>query len=515
MIESKTKPRTGVISARAGFVGLVLTFLCFLPLIRGAPPSPPSYDYVSLPTGEHQLFLDDFLLGAIYRVERRIQRPTKYAGNPVVSADRPWEISSGPKPNKLIQIRSAPCWDPEEQVWKMWYTSDHMTAFARSRDGIEWEKPELGLREFQGSRENNLLLVKEEPKAYIKHVLRDPDASPDRRYKGLIGSHNRQPAVSKDGYLFTKLNVPPIPSQDESHLNYDETTQRFIATVKHRGPFGRSVFLSLSEDFENWTSPELIFHADAYDQRLGEKRIREHLTDPSLRMMTYNQPEHYNTEIYNMPVFPYEGVYIGLPNFFEASGHSPNRNQEGVNSVKLATSRDLRTWVKVGGRESFIPVSPEGNGAIDTGQVLAASRPMVHGDELWFYYTGINHRFHPEGPYLGGIHLAKLKRDRFVSFGADAKGGFVETRPIRFGGSHLFTNIDASRGELRVEVVDRRGRKVLEGWSQDQSEKIQGDHLRAEIKWQGQADLSSLRDQSIRFRFRLYQARLFSFWIER
>ncbi len=143
--------------------------------------------------------------------------------------------------------------------------------------------------------------------------------------------------------------------------------------------------------------------------------------------MVTAQPAHYNTEIYNMPVFPYEGIYIGLPSFFESSGHSPNRNQEGVNSVKLSTSRDLRNWVKVGDRGSFIPVSEVGGGAIDTGQVLAASRPLVRGDELWFYYTGLNHRFETDDPYRGAIHLAKLKRDRSAYFASDEKGGFVET----------------------------------------------------------------------------------------
>ena len=473
---------------------------------------------IHLPTGQHQLLLDDYLVGSLYRVERRVNRPVKYEGNPVVVPDRPWEQFPGPEWNpgltKGTKIRSAPCWDPQEQVWKMWYYSNHRTAFARSKDGITWEKPSLGKREFEGSKNNNLILVRDDPEAFVQHVLLDPNGSGERRYKGLIGPRDRHPVVSADGYVFTRLEVPVIPSQDESHLVYDEVRKRFIVTVKHRGPFGRSVYLSLSKDFENWTDPELIFHADAYDQLLGEKRVRDHLSNPRLRLMTVNQPAHYNAEIYNMPVFPYEGIYIGLPTFFESSGHSPNRNQEGVNSIKLSTSRDLRNWVKVGDRGSFIPVSEVGGGAIDTGQVLAASRPLVRGDELWFYYTGVNHRFATDDPYRGAIHLAKLKRDRFAYFASDEKGGFVETRALRFDGARLFVNVDSSAGELRVEVVNERGRQILEGWSHDRCRPIQGDHLRAEVKWTGWKDLSSLQGQRLRFRFRLHNARLFSFWIE-
>ncbi len=498
------------------YFGFLLVMSGLIAVLEGAPPP----GRVHLLTGQHQLFLDDYLVGSLYRVERRVNQPVKYEGNPVVQVDRPWEKSPGPKWNpsetQTIQIRSAPCWDPKEQVWKMWYQSSSGTLFARSKDGITWEKPSLGKREFRGSKDNNLVLVQGAPEARVQHALLDPDGTPERRYKGFIGPRDRHPLVSADGYVFTKLDVPLIPSQDESHLNYDEVNKRFIATVKHRGPFGRSVFLSLSKDFEKWTAPELIFHADAYDQLLGERRVQEHLANPRLRLMTVNQPEHYNTEIYNMPVFPYEGIYIGLPNFFESSGHSPNRNQEGVNSVKLSTSRDpsLRRWVKVGDRGSFIPVSPVGDGAIDTGQVLAASRPQVHGDELWFYYTGINHRFQTDDPYRGAIHLAKLKRDRFAYFSADEKGGFVETRAVSFDGSRLFVNVDANDGELRVEVVNERGRAVLEGWTRDACRSIRGDHLSAEIKWTGQQDLSSFRGKRVRFRFRLHNARLFSFWIQ-
>ncbi len=439
------------------FPGLVLLGFWFtLPCSGTKPPL-----YVQLTTGQHQLFLDDYLIGALYRVERRINQPVKYEGNPLISADKPWEQGPGPYWNpstqKVLQIRSAPCWDSEEQVWKLWYFTAHKTAYAFSRDGLGWRKPILGKREYEGSKENNLVLVRGDPEAFIQHVLLDPDSGPERRYKGLIGASGRKPVISADGYVFTKLDVPPIPSQDESHLTYDEVRKQFIATVKHRGPFGRSVYLSLSTDFERWTDPELIFHADAYDQLLGEERVREHLANPRLRTMTINQPEHYNTEIYNMPVFPYEGIYIGLPNHFESSGHGPNRNQEGVNSVRLATSRDLKRWIKVGNRESFLPVSEIGGTAIDTGQVWAGSRPQIHGDELWFYYTGANHRFETKDPYRSGVHLAKLRRDRFASFGSDEKGGFVETRAIRFDGSQLFLNVDASDGEVMVELVDQRG----------------------------------------------------------
>ena len=136
------------------------------------------------------------------------------------------------------------------------------------------------------------------------------------------------------------------------------------------------------------------------------------------------------------------------------------------------------------------------------------------GDELWFYYSGINHRFTQKEAYRGGIHLARLRQDGFASFWSDDRGGFVETREVRFKGKHLFLNANAAQGEIRVEILNRRGRAVLEGWSRELSRPLTGNHPQAEVVWRGKQDLESLQGQTLRFRFHLKNAHLYSFWIE-
>ena len=101
-----------------------------------------------------------------------------------------------------------------------------------------------------------------------------------------------------------------IPSQDEFNFSLDQQERLYIATVKHGGPYGRSVHLSTSRDFEHWTAPELIFHADAKDQEIGIKRIKERLADPTLKQTEYNVPSTYSIDVYNMGVFRYESLYI-------------------------------------------------------------------------------------------------------------------------------------------------------------------------------------------------------------
>lgn len=474
---------------------------------------------IVLRPGERQLFLDDFLLADVSGLQRVTHSPVKYAGNPVVRPDVPTD-------GVAIQTRDAPVWDEQEKVWKLWYirfgddgNGAESSGYARSTDGIRWEKPNLGLVEVRGNRANNLIKVEGAPEAFVQHVVLDPEAPADRRYKGMIGPDGRQPIVSADGFTFRRLPVPPIPSQDESHLNWDPATRQWILTVKHPGPFGRSVYLSLSSDFERWSAPVLIYHADWRDQELGAQYLQRIAADPSYWRPTVNVPSEYNVEIYNMAVFRYEGVYIGLPNYFESSGRIPlpRGNQDGINSPKLAVSRDLRSWVRVGDREHFIPISPMGQEVLDTGQIMASSHPVRRGEELWFYYSGIDVRYRPNqrrvvDEYHGAIHLAKLRIDGFVSLRGGEKEGFLDTRPLVLEGKRLWVNA-AVKGTLAVEITEADGRKVLPGWDRSSLEPVAGDHTRAEIRWRGR-DLSELAGKRVRVRFHLRDADLYSLWLE-
>ena len=77
----------------------------------------------------------------------------------------------------------------------MWYRAtperaeDSWTGYAESRDGVQWEKPSLGLTEYQGSTDNNLVWRdRTRPGAEIMCVFKDPnpDVPEDERYKSII-----------------------------------------------------------------------------------------------------------------------------------------------------------------------------------------------------------------------------------------------------------------------------------------------------------------------------------------
>ena len=89
---------------------------------------------------------------------------------------------------------------------------------------------------------------------------------------------------------------------------------------------GRAVHgLSTSKDFETWTNHGLIFHADDEDQQLGRKAIEARLADPDFQP-PYHKPDPsiFNVDVYNMGIFRYEGLYIGMPAMYHATGSIPN-----------------------------------------------------------------------------------------------------------------------------------------------------------------------------------------------
>jgi hypothetical protein len=141
-------------------------------------------------------------------------------------------------------------------------------------------------------------------------------------------------------------------------------------------------------------------------------------------------------------------------------------------------------------------------------QILPPSAPIMRGEEMWFYYTGIKYRSLPKerDPAWGAVCLAILRRDGFVSLDAGNTPGVLTSKPFRVEGGRLHVNVEARAGTLAVEVLDEEGTPVAE------SEPIVGDHPRKTVEWK-RGGLEHLNGQTIRFRFTLRNASLYSYWL--
>ena len=63
-----------------------------------------------------QLLVDNHVIEYVNFVTRVMHQPTKYADNPIVKADKPWEITNYFRTNTW-NIH----WDEREEIYKLWY----------------------------------------------------------------------------------------------------------------------------------------------------------------------------------------------------------------------------------------------------------------------------------------------------------------------------------------------------------------------------------------------------------
>ena len=146
---------------------------------------------------DKQLFADNYLIESLKDARQVMNPAQKLESNPVLWPEKPWE-------GDYLGVSNV-WFDHADQIFKMWYRpathrayldadgklaadapadDDPITAcLALSEDGIHWERPELGLVEYQGSKKNNLL----PDDAFMPYFFQDlHEEDPSKRYKGLI-----------------------------------------------------------------------------------------------------------------------------------------------------------------------------------------------------------------------------------------------------------------------------------------------------------------------------------------
>jgi hypothetical protein len=468
---------------------LLLAVGSFLVWPTGAHAGEPQFE---VSAGRRQLFLDDVGIARIENLTRTMHQPAKRGA-----------VIRSPQPTKTIQTRAAPVWDKEAELYKTWVITVDDNLW-QSKDGLHWTPgPETNMR---------IMLAAYDPL--------DPD--PARRFKAPL--LNRGFAVSPDGVTWKQLELPKIQSSDEGNFSFDADHGLFIHTVKRGGKYGRAVALATSKDFETWDDFGLVFEADDRDQELGKRHIERRTADATLQQNFHDDPQVHNVDVYNMGVFRYESLYLGMPAMYHAVGSIPNYpNTDGFHLIQLVCSRDLRHWQRVGDRQTFLGPSRLDSGAYDLTQILPPSSAVVRDDELWFYYTGLKWRntFKYAGSFPNGVHqpipgrdrdggavcLAVLRRDGFVSLDAGEHEGTVLTEPFKLPGGRLLVNVDARHGGLCVEMFSEDGDVVA------RSEPLTGNLLREPVKW-AEGEIGDWKGRTVSLRFTLQNGQFYSYWLE-
>ena len=466
------------------------------PLTRDPMPvpyldAPP--DVIPIDVGR-QLFVDDFLIDKT-DLKRTYHAAQYYPDNPVLRPDKPWETKSpsGSAPAPTAMVFSDGVWyDPQDGLFKMWYMAGYCdaTCYATSKDGIHWEKPLLDV-----VPDTNIVQDLRRDSNAIWLDLAETD--PQRRYKLFVylrDGKGRALSVffSADGIHWNDCVARSGPLGDRSTAFFNPFREVWVYSIRGGGDIGRCRQYREHADVlagAKWQAGEPPFWvgADSLDPP------REDLRTPC--------------QLYNLDAVAYESLMIGLFSIWRGQP----KDRAKPNEICVGFSRDGFHWH----RPSHVPLVPvsENYGDWNWGNVQSAGGCcLIVGDQLYFYVSG---RKGVKGSPASGVcstGLATLRRDGFASMDADASGGTLATRPVRFNGKFLFVNVDNTDGELRVEVLDSDG-KAIPPFTRDACLPVSTDSTRQQVRWEGGDDLSALAGKPVRFRFHLRNGRLYAFWV--
>ena len=413
--------------------------------------------------------------------------------------------------------------DEQDGLYKLWYqiwsqakSPVGTIGYATSKDGLVWEKPIVD----RETGTNVIAIEPKEPWMGGAGVIVDPvESDPQRRFKMMYlaqptlksASLSSCIAYSADGIHWTSdPNNPVVPYSDTQIAPYwDAQLRRYVAYLRFGPPNVRNISRIESEDFVHWSPKVTVIKKNSLDRPFA-------------------------TELYTMSAIPYGGVYVGLLNTYHGETIKPippdrrwmdrvdvqlvfSRNgvtwqrvlQDGA--ITAEDLRDERDWKQAAEQATFIPYGEEPKDW-DWGQIYPYHAPLVVGDEIRFYYSGISARhwdsYHNETPEFG-VGLATLRLDGFVSVETEGEGTLT-TRPLVFLGDTLLVNANAERGSIVVEALDLEGQPI-EGFTAADCAPIMTDGVRHVVTWKGNPDCHLLQARPIKLRFHLNAARLYAF----
>ncbi|MCX6619521.1 MAG: hypothetical protein NTY38_00270 [Acidobacteria bacterium] len=400
-------------------------------------------------------------------------------------------------------------------------TGPRCDCYAISNDGIHWQKPDLGLVEFNGSKANNIVRV-----FGFGQVFIDPFDTPERRFKSIQYQAPRPYAgwapgarvkgnalylgYSPDGRRWDLEPEPVLPfySGAPSSTVWDERLQKWVIYVRVNPP-GHST--------DPWKSHLAYGRVEVARDALAQPY--PFTPDPRKKRNQYgsfggptnelpivleaeaSEPDH---QVYTMNAVRYPGTdfYLAFPGFWY-----PNTSDK--DDVQFAFSRDGIHWQRPF-REPVIRRGLPDSGK--QGYVCASEGFIRHGDQIWLYYGGLSERHLSPNVNWESINARAIFRlDGFVSLDAGHHGGQFQTKPFRFQGRFLEFNVDTSAGGvLHAELQDALG-GPLPGFSRNEANPLNGNSVRLRASWGARPDIGHLAGSVVRLAVTLRGARLYAF----
>ena len=354
-----------------------------------------------------ELFVDDYVIESMDGVRLRLQTPQP-AGI-VMNHDKPWEGTTSAF-HTVFQ---------DGDLFRMYYRGsshagytiqslmkpgeqpipehEQVACYAESRDGIHWTRPSLGLIEFEGSKDNNIVWSGKRAGGHNFSPFKDgnPDAPDSQRYKAVgSGYIDGKPVllgfVSPDGIHWSKVRDEPIITDGKfDSLNvvfWDSVRQRYSAIYRIGQDGVRTIKFSHSRNFVDWPPGTYADYGDTPREQLYTNATR--------------------------PYFRAPHIYLAFPKrFVPWRTFHPDVSSSGVSEGVFMSSRDGVHWDRRF-MEAFVRPGRDPKSWVHRTNMIAAGVLSTANDEISIYVA--RHYTSPSA------HLERmvLRTDGFASASA-------------------------------------------------------------------------------------------------
>jgi len=471
-----------------------------------------------VPVGlQKQLLVDDYVIAEKQNVTRELGLVKKVGVVCEPSLDTDfypgWKKPDGSPVALDFGYYTSVVYNDKDDKFQMWYMGHRGTGvgYAESKDGIHWTKPLVG----PGGKNN----IVHRSQGFSCSLDSSLPWGHQEKYKGAGDFQDSGSRVaicySHDGIHWSDYNngepVSHRAADTHNQLQWDPISKcyRLLTRTDLGGTGGTSESRSV----------RIMIHTAGNDLKkhpTAWKTVADNICvdDPRKEQNRWGKPR---LQFNGMTNWIYEGVYFGLmdvytmdkSDFFDGFDYETRHNDDYMDFY-IGTSRDGlnfdKSWIYA--RKPLVPRGPAG--AFDKDGIKPPAQIVTYKDEHWIYYGGMPERHYSRGRDLK-IGLAKLRLDGFICLEAKDTPGTVVTKAFMLEGDELETNVDAKDGWVQIELLDENS-KGIPGFSGKAAKQYTGvDELRLKPQWKSGGDLSQLKGKTLKLRFTLQNARLYSF----
>ena len=408
---------------------------------------------------------------------------------PMIVPDKPWEATRVGCYSTVIKVGDE---------YRMWYDGigpGIKLCYATSKDGLKWEKPSLGIVEFEGSYDNNILFNNDVKNIVDEGwcVIYQENAPESERFKMVFtrvfyaedGSHSVwiMGAVSEDGLHWSEIGKLFRGGDTQTSFAYDEKRKKYVIITKAQDPENivrRTIIMVESDDFKSFSEPVYLLHGSPNDP----------------------PDTDYYTSAYHIWKDA-ENAHLLFPARFHRTAD--------FTEVELLVSRDLSTWNKpsngkvvIGPEQTFRKSNYADIGVIED------------GNGNWIHVFSSYKRGHHDGgngkEEGSGLYRLVFREDGYTSLHAKSHGCITTLPRPRAKGLKINADIGTA-GYIKIAATDPVSNIAHDGFDFDDCTLEAIDCNSYEVRWK--KPLSEIpEDIGYRFKIKMFRADLYSYTLD-